>query len=74
MKKIDTLDIIGIKKYADKLTTTNSFLRNGQALYLAAFDVFPTATSKLDGTEYDCFYEDSRMEKFLLELQTMDAE
>lgn len=74
MKRIDTLDILSIKKNAEKLNTTTSFLRNGQALYLAAFDMFPVATSKLDKTEYDCFYEDSRMEKFLLELQTMDAE
>lgn len=74
MVKIDKLDVINIKKEADKLIKTNSYLRKGQAIYIATNERFNVAANKLAGTEKDCYYEDSRIQEFLDELLMMDAE
>lgn len=74
MVKIDKLDIIDIKREADKLIKKNSSLRKGQVIYIAASEAFPISANRLVGTEFDCYYEDSRVEKFLSQLLMMDAE
>lgn len=74
MVKIDKLDVINIKKEAEKLIKVNSYLRKGQAIYIATNEMFYISASKLAGTEKDCFYEDSRIEAFLDQLLMMDAE
>ena len=60
--KISSLDAISIKKESAKLIKVNTEIREGQAV------------TKLKNTKYDCFYEDSRIDLFLLELQNYDAE
>ena len=47
-------------------------LRLGQAVFNLAHLLYPYPTSRLVGTELDPFYDDSRVEAFLkeLELQT----
>lgn len=74
VKKIDKIDIINIKNEAAKLIQVNTFLRDGQTIFIAASKLFKVSSDKLVGTDYDCFYEDSRIDKFLDKLLTMDAE
>lgn len=69
MDEITSLDIISIKREAAKLIRVNTEIREGQAIYIAAQKMFPKAVDKLKHTKVDCFYEDSRIDSFLLELQ-----
>lgn len=68
MKKIDALDILQIKKDADKMIKINTEIRYGQAIFNAALDLFPFATNKLRNTKYDCYYHDDRINEFLNQL------
>lgn len=72
--KIDALDIINIKKLASRSIRIRSGVRLGQAIFNAAYEYFPIAVNKLRGTEYDCFYDDDRIGKFLEKLREFDAE
>lgn len=71
--KISSLEIKEIRIEASKLIKVNTTIREGQAIYIAAQDKFPKAVLRLKNTKYDCFYEDSRIELFLLELQKYNA-
>lgn len=72
MDEITALDIISIKREAAKLIRVNTKIREGQAIYTAAQKMFPKAVDKLKYTKVDCFYEDSRIDSFLLELQKLN--
>lgn len=72
MAEITVLDIISIKREAAKLIRVNTEIREGQAIYIAAQEKFPKAVIKLKNTKFDCFYEDSRIDSFLLELQKLN--
>lgn len=72
MDEITALDIISIKREAAKLIRVNTEIREGQAIYIAAQKMFPKAVDKLKHTKVDCFYEDSRIDSFLLELQKLN--
>ena len=67
-EKIDKLAVIEIKKEAAKLMKTNTEIRYGQAIFNAAFVMFPYATNKLRNTKYDCYYQDDRINDFLTKL------
>lgn len=67
-EKIDKLAVIEIKKEAARLMKVNTEIRYGQAIFNAAFTMFPYATNKLRNTEYDCYYHDSRINDFLTQL------
>lgn len=67
-EKIDKLAVIEVKKEAAKLMKTNTEIRYGQAIFNAAFVMFPYATNKLRNTEYDCYYHDDRVNDFLTKL------
>lgn len=71
MNNPDQLDCILIKKDADAFIKVNTEIRYGQAVFNAAHKRFPEAANCLRGTKYDCFYNDSKVEEFLLELQTV---
>lgn len=71
MNNPDQLDCILIKKDADTFIKVNTEIRYGQAVFNAAYKRFPEAANCLRGTKYDCFYNDSKVEEFLLELQTV---
>ena len=45
--------------------------RMGQAYFNYAYEMFPNETDKLRGTQYDCFYLDERIPKFLEELNKL---
>lgn len=72
MKKIDALDILQIKKDADKMIKINTEIRYGQAIFNAAYNKFPEATNKLRATEYDCFYDDNKVNIFLNQLKLLE--
>lgn len=67
-EKIDKLAVIEIKKEAAKLMKVNTEIRYGQAIFNAAFTMFPRATNKLRNTKYDCYYYDDRVNDFLTQL------
>jgi len=45
--------------------------RMGQAYFNYAYEMYPNETDKLRGTQYDCFYLDERIPKFLEELNKL---
>ena len=67
-EKIDKLAVIEIKKNAAKMIKANTEIRYGQAIFNAAYAMFPRATDELRSTEYDCYYDDSRINDFLTKL------
>lgn len=67
-EKIDKLAVIEIKKEAAKMIKANTEIRYGQAIFNAAYAMFPCATNKLRNTEYDCYYQDNRVNDFLTQL------
>ena len=69
---LDYIDILNIRKKAAQYITKNTEIREGQAIYIAAQKMFPKAVDKLKHTKVDCFYEDSRIDSFLLELQKLN--
>lgn len=71
MEHPDQLDCILIKRNAEQLIRVNTEIRYGQAVFNTAHKRFPEAANCLRGTKYDCFYDDSKVDEFLLELQTV---
>ena len=67
-EKIDKLAVIEIKKEAAKMIKANTEIRYGQAIFNAAYAMFPCATNKLRSTQYDCYYDDSKVNDFLTQL------
>ena len=68
IEKIDKLAVIEIKKNAAKMIKANTEIRYGQAIFNAAYAMFPHATNKLRSTEYDCYYDDNKVTVFLNQL------
>jgi hypothetical protein len=66
----DQVDCIMIKRNAEKSIKVNGQVRLGQAVFAEAYRLYPDATNNLRNTKYDCYYDDSRIDLFLLELQT----
>ena len=67
-EKIDKLAVIEIKRNAAKMIKANTEIRYGQAIFVAAYAMFPRATNKLRSTEYDCYYDDNKVTVFLNQL------
>jgi len=67
-EKIDKLAVIEIKKEAAKMIKANTEIRYGQAIFNAAYAMFPCATNKLRNTEYDCYYDNNKVTVFLTQL------
>ena len=44
-------------------------IRFGQAIYNVAYDMFPDEVEDICNTEFDCFYHDDLVDKFLGRLQ-----
>lgn len=74
MRKIDRLDIIEIKRKADQHITINTKVREGQAIFNAAYKKFPKSASNLRATSVDPYYDDDRINVFLESLTNMNAE
>ena len=68
IEKIDNLAVINIKKRAAQMIKVNTDIRYGQAIFNAAFEMFPNATNQLRNTKYDCYYHDDRVIEFLNQL------
>lgn len=54
-----------IMDLAGQSLTANSPIREGQAVFNAAYQLYPYHADMLRGTIYDPFYDDDRIEKFL---------
>lgn len=68
-KTPDLLDCIYIKKEADLIVLNNPSIRYGQAVFNVSYKYFPVAADHLRGTYFDCYYEDSKVDLYLQELQ-----
>lgn len=68
---LDYIDILNIRKKAAQYITKNTEIREGQSVFLAANDLFPDKAQQLKNTNYDCFYDDDRIEIFLIQLQKL---
>lgn len=67
----DSLDCLFIKRKAKQIILDNANIRYGQAIIIVASDEYPAAVTKLRNSNCDCFCEDSKVDEFLLELQTV---
>ena len=74
MEKIDKIDVLSIKTEASKIIKINVPITEGQAIFIAAQNKFPKATSRLKDTKFDCFYDNSKIDLFLIELQKYNKE
>ena len=68
---LDFIDILNIRRKAATYIMRNTEIREGQSIFLAAYELFPDKANQLRGTNYDCFYEDNKIEIFLLQLQKL---
>lgn len=68
VEKVDNLAVVEIKRRAAALIKVNTEIRYGQAIFNAAFAMFPRATNKLRNTKYDCYYDDNKVNDFLTQL------
>lgn len=57
-----------IMDLAAQSLTVNSPIRYGQAVFNAAYHLYPVYANMLRTTKYDPFYEDSRVNAFIEEL------
>lgn len=63
--KKEILDLAG------QSLTVNSPIRYGQAVFNAAYQLYPWPTDQLRATEYDPFYDDDRVDKFIDRLEVL---
>ena len=47
------------------------YIRMGQAIFNEAYKGYPEATDQLRATEFDCFYNDEKIEGFLSMINTL---
>lgn len=66
----DHIDCILIKRNAEAQMKVNGQMRLGQLVFAEAYSKFPEAVNNLRNTKFDCYYDDDRINLFLLELQT----
>lgn len=45
-----------------------SHIRYGQSIFNDAYSLYPNETNELRATEYDCYYDDNKVEIFLEKL------
>lgn len=67
-EKIDKLAVIEIKKRAAQMIKVNTEIRYGQAIFNAAYEMFPNTVNKLCNTNYNCYYDDNKVTEFLNQL------
>lgn len=48
-----------------------SQIRFGQAVFNACYNKFPNSVGCLTGTNYDCFYNDDKVNDFICRLKTV---
>lgn len=58
-----------VLSYACQVQKENPRWRWGQTIFNVAYDLFPDVANKLRGTQYDCFWDDSKVDDFLDHLE-----
>lgn len=53
---------------SEKFRKSNPTMREGQAYMNVLFEMYPEIYKRITGTEYDCFYDDSRIFHFFSEI------
>jgi len=64
MEKFDLTYQNAVKEF----NKNKEIFRYGQVMFNEFFSAFPKEVNTLRGTENDCFYDDSKVEKFLQSL------
>lgn len=67
MRKQNLIDVILLEKVKNKPEEW----RVGQALFNYAYGMYPEEVDKITGTVNDCFYDDSKIDTFLKELNKL---
>ena len=67
--KPDIIDIIQIRTKAEQKICINGQVTLGKAIFTEACEMFPNIVKPLIATEYDCYYDDSRIDLFLSRIQ-----
>lgn len=62
------VDINKLIKIVDETRSQCPEWRYGQTVFNVAYQLYPEATDRLRGTEYDCFYNDKKVNSFLEKL------
>lgn len=68
MEECMKLNLSEIFQRIVKLKDKKHDIRHGQAVYLVVYDMFPEQTKQLTATEYDCYHDDKKVDKFLLKI------
>ena len=58
-----------IKNIKEMAKFRPSHIRYGQSIFNDAYSLYPNETNELRATEYDCYYDDSRIDLFLARIQ-----
>ena len=66
--KPDIIDIIQIRTKAEQKICKNGQVTLGKAIFTEACEMFPNIVKPLIATEYDCYYDDNKVEIFLEKL------
>lgn len=69
LRKPDKLDIVLIRNKAAQKIVVNGQVTLGKAIFTEACNMFPDAVKPLIATEFDCYYDDSRIDLFLSKIQ-----
>ena len=55
----------------EAMQNRSPYLRFGQDVFNKCYIKFPSSVDKLRGTNYDCFYQDSKVDSFLEKLENL---
>ncbi len=59
------MDMDYIKVVCGKFQKDHPYLRYGQVIFNYVYSLYPEVANKIRGSEYDCFYEDEKVDFFL---------
>jgi hypothetical protein len=65
MEKLNNSQIIELIELSNEIGTNKPFLREGQCLFNTLYQLYPELADSLRGTEFDPFYNDKIIDKFL---------
>ena len=65
------LNMSEVYKRADELKKQHPRCRHGQAIHNATSEMFPEIVKQLAGTDFDCYYNNHKVNDFLLKVNEM---
>ena len=65
MEKLDNFELVEYVKMVENIQEDQKNWRKGQTYFNVLWDMYPELADSLRGTEYDPFYRDDVVDKFL---------